>query len=107
MDTIKLYLVICALFAIGNITLSLIYFVKIKEVWRWIKIWYIVANGLVLAMVMQSFFGYRPSGEMQLLGMLVLLSSQFAGLVVSINKVNVADLLTKLEKKIDETQNQL
>ena len=93
-------LLINIFFAFGNIILSFIYFIKIKSRWRYIKLWYIAANTFIFISLLSELNNIHPSIEMQFAGLAVLLSSQFAGLIVSLAKANLAN---KLEKEFNNS----
>jgi len=104
MDILRFYLVMSILFALGNIAVSAYYFIKIKEVWRYIKLFYIIANTFVFVNVLTMSLGYTPDDETRIMGLMVLLASQFSGLLVSVAKVKAAD---KLINRIKEIENEI
>lgn len=100
----ELYIYTILFFCLGNIILSLHYFLKVKERWRYIKLWYVFANAVIMYLISGVLLGKNPTQVIQLVGLIILLSSQFAGMIVSVAKVKVANNVTvkKLADKLND-----
>lgn len=83
-------LISCIIITIGNIVLSILYFFKVKFIWRYIKLVYAFANLYMLSLLVNSYSGSKASASEQFLGLLVILSAMFGGLVVSFAKLQMA-----------------
>jgi len=86
---------LCLALSLMNIILSLLYFVKVKSIWRYIKLAYAASNAYLFILLIQSYFDPAAARQQMFLGLAVILAAMSSGLLVSFVKVNFANNLDK------------
>lgn len=70
-----------------SIALNLIYFVKSKQVWRWIKLVYAINNSLLAGYMITALAGYTLGILAQYAMLILLMLNITAGAVLSLYRI--------------------
>jgi len=88
--------------ALGICLVSFAYFLRVKTVWRWIKLSYAISSGLYAGLLIIYLVTGKSSRDLQFLSQMIILATWASGLWVSWIKLDAAKFVERKSREIEE-----